>query len=109
MKLQTKVDLIIFKERVLKKTSIYWEIIKKKIIEERQIILKVLKIFVIFLVALQFSRFLDSFQLYSRDRELFVDLEKKFNECENDNIRYKSAIETFSKRLKIPIEDLYRK
>lgn len=109
MKLQTKVDFIIFKDKVQKQFSIYWVFLREKIIKEKPIILKVLKIFLVFLVALQFSRFLDTFRLYSKDIVSYNVLEKKFNECENDNIRYRSAIETFSKRLKIPIEDLYRR
>lgn len=109
MKLQTKVDLILFKERMEKRFSFYFRIIKAKVIKEKILILKVLGLFLIFLVALQFSRFIDSFSLYSKDRESFNEMEKKLNECENDNIRYRSAIETFSKRLKIEVEDLYRK
>lgn len=109
MKRQTKVDFILFRERLIKRLSLYWGILWEKFVKEKTLILKVLGLFLIFVVSLQFSRFLDSFTLYSKDREAFTELEKKLNECENDNIRYKSAIETYSKRLKIPIEDLYRK
>jgi hypothetical protein len=101
MKLETKVQWANFKEKAFSKIKLYYSILWRKFIQEKVLIAKILGIFLIFLVALQSSRLVDLIYRTKNDKKSTSDLEKKLDECESSNIKYRSVALNLAKKLKI--------
>jgi hypothetical protein len=101
MKLETKVQWAVFKEKVFSKAKIYYSILWRKFIQEKVLIAKILGIFLIFLIALQSSRLVDSIYRMGNNKKSSHDLEKKLDECESSNIKYRTVALNLAKKLKI--------